>query len=367
MARKGLNIYHRKDGRWEGRYKSGYTADGQTKYSSVYGKSYSAVRDILIEKKSEKESNTMSVCKLTVGEIINKWLKDVIIRVKESTYANYQMKLNKHILPHFSGMRYDCLTVEKLNYFIVTKISSGLSEKYVSDIVVLLKSIANYASKHLEFINRIGSVSMPKSYNLPETRLYSVSEQSKLMDYITNNPSCSNVGVLLTLTTGLRIGELCSLKWEDIDLEKSTLTVRHTVQRISNGSGKGTKLIVSSPKSSKSLREIPLPDFIIPLLKEIKADSDCFVLSGNSKIVEPRTMQYRFKSLLKKVGLPYVNFHSLRHIFASNCVALGCDVKTLSEILGHSSVSVTLSRYVHSSMERKKNCMKLLSNSIGAA
>ena len=155
------------------------------------------------------------------------------------------------------------------------------------------------------------------------------------------------------------------MKWEDIDLEKSILTVKQTVQRICNN-GKGTRLVISSPKSASSRREIPLPDFIVPILNNIKSSDNAYVLSGNSNIVEPRTMQYRFKGLLKKLNIPYVNFHSLRHSFATSCVELGVDVKTLSEILGHSSVQLTLNRYVHSSIERKKSCMKIFSDSFAA-
>lgn len=365
MAKRGLNIYKRKDGRWEGRYKSGYTADGKAKYSSVYGKSYSAVKDRLDKKRAEFIDNTDRHCKCTVGEIINKWLVAVKNKVKESTLANYTMKLKKHILPYFSGIKYDKLTADSLNAFISVKISENLSEKYISDIVVLLKSVAIFAQRNYSYVNRIECVSLPKSKKCPEMKMLSAAEQSQLRSVLVNAPNSSNVGILLSAATGIRIGELCALKWQDIDLEKSILTVNRTVQRISKSDG-GTHLIVTSPKSASSVRQIPLPDFILPYLREIKAANDCFLLSGSSKIVEPRTMQYRFKSILKKAKLPYVNFHALRHMFATNCIALGFDVKTLSEILGHSSVQVTLNRYVHSSIERKKSCMKLFSDSFAA-
>lgn len=161
---------------------------------------------------------------------------------------------------------------------------------------------------------------------------------------------------------GVHLGELCALKWENIDLEKKILTVRNTAQRIKNiGGTTATKLVVTSPKSSSSVREIPLPEFIIPLLSKAKANSGCYLLSGTRNIVEPRVMQYRFKRVLSDLSLPDVSFHSLRHGFATNCIAIGVDVKTLSEILGHSSVEITLNRYVHSSMERKAEYMKTLS------
>lgn len=365
MAKKGLNIYKRKDGRWEGRYKNGYTSEGRTKYSSIYGKSYSAVREQLEKKRAETHSGADCSCKCTVGEIIDKWLSDVRNKVKVSTFANYTMKIKKHILPRFAGVKYDRLTADDLNKFIEQKCSEKLSAKYVSDIVILLKSAAKFACKRYGYANRIDCVTLPKSDKKAENRLLSDSEQSQLKAVLTKNANCSNVGILLSAATGIRIGELCALKWENIDLEKSIITVKQTVQRVMNNEG-GTRLIVTSPKSASSVREIPLPDFIMPYLKAVRSADDCFLLSGNQKITEPRTMQYRFKSILKKANLPYVNFHALRHMFATNCVALGFDVKTLSEILGHSSVQITLNRYVHSSMERKRSCMDLLSKCLAA-
>ncbi len=365
MAKKGLNIYKRKDGRWEGRYKNGYTADGKTKYSSLYGKSYSAVREQLEKKRAEKLNNADCSCKCTVGEIIDKWLSDVRNKVKQSTLANYTMKIKKHILPYFAGVKYDKLTADDLNLFIEQKCSERLSAKYISDIVVLLKSAVKFASKRYGYANRIDCVTLPKSDKKSESRLLSDSEQLRLKAVLTENATCSNVGILLAAATGIRIGELCALKWENINLEKSIITVKQTAQRIMKNGG-GTELLVTSPKSASSVREIPLPDFILPYLKAVRSDNDCFLLSGTAKITEPRTMQYRFASILKKAKLPSVNFHAMRHMFATNCIALGFDVKTLSEILGHSSVQITLNRYVHSSMERKKSCMKLFSEHLAA-
>lgn len=365
MARKGLNIYKRRDGRWEGRYRSGFTPDGKTKYCSVYGKSYSAVREIIEQKRVEYSSGAECSCKSTVGEVIKMWLEDVKNKVKASTLANYEMKLNKHILPYFSGIRYEKLTADNLNVFISHKTGEKLSAKYIADIVVLLKSAARFAQRRYGYANRIDSVTLPKSDKKPDSRLLSAAEQSKLKSALISSPTCSNVGILLSAATGIRIGELCALKWENVDLEKRILTVKQTVQRVMKRGG-GTQLIVTSPKSASSERKIPLPDFILPYLENIKADGGCYLLSGSSRIIEPRTMQYRFKSALKRCDLPYVNFHALRHMFATSCIALGFDVKTLSEILGHSSVQITLNRYVHSSMERKQSCMKLFSDSFAA-
>lgn len=364
MAKRGLNIYKRKDGRWEGRYKSSFAADGKVRYISVYGKSYTAVKELLEKKRVEVLNSTVCQCKCTFGEIIEKWFADVRNRVKNSTLSNYDMKLKKHILPYYANIKYEHLTADSLNDFISGKFAERLSAKYISDIVVLIKSAAKFAQRRYGYVNRIEAVTLPKKLKNNE-KMLSAAEQGHLREILLNKPTSSNIGMLLAAVTGIRIGELCALKWENIDLEKNVAAIKETVQRISK-SGGGTELIVTSPKSAASIRDIPLPDFIIPYLRDIKAGKDCFLLSGTGKITEPRTMQYRFASVLKKAKLPSVNFHMLRHMFATNCIAIGFDVKTLSEILGHSSVKVTLERYVHSSMERKKYCMKLFSESFAA-
>lgn len=161
------------------------------------------------------------------------------------------------------------------------------------------------------------------------------------------------------MSTGIRIGELCALQWKDIDLEKRILTVRKTMQRIQCPTEiSKTKLIITDPKSESSCRKIPIPDCVMVFLRKFKGESRNYVLTGADKPIEPRTMQYRFAKVLKNAKLPSVHFHALRHIFASSCIRLGFDVKALSELLGHSSVEITLNRYVHSSFEQKKEYMK---------
>ncbi|MCM1508839.1 MAG: site-specific integrase [Ruminococcus flavefaciens] len=294
-------------------------------------------------------------------------LSDIKSKVKESTLANYNMKLNKHILPYFSGIKYEKLTAEKINAFIDEKINSGLSPKYVADMVVLLKTAAKYAAKCFGCVNRIDSVALPKTNMPKESVMLSDDEQLILKNYIFEHQTASNVCVLLALSTGMRIGEVCGLKCEDVDLKKSIITVRHTVQRIMDTSDGGTKIIVTSPKSRTSVRDIPIPEFLVPIIKNIITADSNYLLSGSNDVTEPRTLQNRFKKLLKSANLTIVKFHSLRHAFATKCVAIGVDVKTLSEILGHSSVEITLNRYVHSSIERKKHCMKMFSDSLSVA
>lgn len=362
MAKRGENIYKRKDGRWEGRYKNGFKTDGKTRYSSVYGKSYSEVRTALLQKKQSANENRMH-CKCSFGEVVQMWLDSIKNTVKESTYSNYIMKIEKHILPKLGKVYYEKLTADVLNAFVSNKLAAGLSAKYVSDILVLIKSVCKFAHRQYGYTDKAEFMVLPKQEKRSDKRMLTAQEQDSLNTWFSQNITPCNAGIMLSAATGIRIGELCALKWSDFDFEKSIFTVSKTMQRIKNYETNGTKVIITSPKSRTSVREIPIPEFMKDILKQFKRGSDCFFLTGNNSFIEPRTMQYRFKSILKKLNLPQVNFHSLRHMFATKCVSLGVDVKTLSEILGHSSVKITLDRYVHSSMERKQCCMKLLSDS----
>lgn len=366
MARRGENIYKRKDGRWEGRYKNGLKPDGKTRYSSVYGASYSEVKSLITAKRAEQKSDCLK-CNFAFSELSNLWLESIVHNVKESTYSNYGMKLKKHIIPYLGAIKYEKLTIKIFNDFIAEKLSSGLSARYVSDICRVIKAITKFARIRLGYSDKAELLSIPK---FEKKKLESITkdQQDLLISHLTENISPSNIGIIIALTTGIRIGELCALKWSDIDLEKRIITVSKTLQRIKNTSGKkATKIIITTPKSKTSERQIPIPEMICPLLNSRKRNGECYVLTGKNLFIEPRTLQYRFKSILKKIGLPSINFHSLRHMFATNCIAVGVDVKTLSEILGHSSVEITLNRYVHSSIERKRECMNMFSDSFSAA
>ena len=355
MARRGENIYKRKDGRWEGRYKCGY-CDNKAKYRSVYAHTYQEVKEKLQKQKANDVNYTPSG-KRTVGDLCNEWLSAVKLKVKQSTYACYQLKVNKHILPAFGEMVYDKLTVSDIHDFVNIKLKQGLSAKYICDIVVVIKSMAKFISKVHNYKNPLENVILPKREK-HEMILLSKFEQKRLCKFILSNPDKTKLAVILSYYAGLRIGEVCGLQWHDIDFDNGVLKIKRTIQRVyENGC---TRLIIGSPKSKSSARDIPLPAFVIDILKKFKSDDNAFVISDTDKPVEPRLLQYRFKALLNKVNLSSVNYHSLRHMFATNCIEIGFDVKTLSELLGHSSVETTLNRYVHSSIERKTACMNLL-------
>lgn len=340
MPRRGENIYHRKDGRWEGRYSIG-TVNGRMKYRSIYGNSYTDVKMKLSDLRAKRILSAVS-CKSTVAVLFQEWLSAIKNSVKPSMLENYRMKIEKHLLPEFGDIRYDRLTVNQIQAFIDRKIESGLSAKYVSDIVTVFKSMAKYMYRVHEYANPLTILLIPK-IERKEMKLYSESQQKELTRYLLNHKNLVSVGILISLFSGLHIGEVCGLMWSDIDLQSGLLSVHRTVQRIKNHSGaQHTKLHIDSPKSRFSKRMIPIPSFLIEILRQFKNKDSSYVLSGNETPLDPRTMQNRFHAVLKKANLPSANYHTFRHMFATNCIAAGFDVKTLSEILGHSSVETTI-------------------------
>ncbi len=346
-----FNIYHRQDGRYEGRISKGKGKNGKRCFQYFFGRS----REEVLEKmKSALMEEFSGNCGKTVSQIFSEWFQSIQHRVKESTAANYRMKAEKHILPAFSDKKADMLTAFDIYDFIASKQKCGLSNRYISDILVMMKSVFKYASKAYQFFNALDGITLPKQKK-PDINLLDEKQQKQLQQYISENPDNSTLGIALSMLTGIRIGELCALRWEDVDLEKRILTVSKTIQRIQTSGGKTkTKVVITEPKSESSKRKIPIPECIVAMLEEIKGKANEYLVSGKETPVEPRTLQYRFVKILKNVKLPSVHFHALRHMFASKCVKLGFDIKSLSEILGHSKVEITLNRYVHSSFEQKK-------------
>ena len=353
------SIYLRKDGRWEARLSLG-TENGKRKTRSFYGKSREEAEYKMLASQ-QNQADEYAITELTVRELAAEFLQTSSVRLKESTAANYRMKTEKHIIPAFGDIQCCMLKSKMIYQFVEQKLKTGLSARYIADILVLMKSMFRYASREYHIRNVMDDIVLPKG-SKPEIAVLSPEQQDTLKTYITANQNLTTLGVALSLYTGVRIGELCALQWADIDLKKRILTVRKTIQRIQCISGKKrTKLVITEPKSHSSCREIPIPECLCKMLVQFQNQQDIYLLSGKTKPVEPRTMQYRFSKILENANLPSVHYHALRHAFATNCVALGFDVKTLSEILGHSSIELTLNRYVHSSLERKQTCMNLLS------
>ncbi len=352
-----LNIYHRHYGRWEGRISRG-KKNGKRKFQYVLART----KEQCIEKMTaiRQSEHPQGKCLKTISELFNEWHCSILHRVKESTAANYTMKADKHILPVFGNKTVSAIVQEDIYAFISAKQKAGLSMRYIADIVILMKTIFKYAVRIYHIFNPMDGIILPKKKS-PEIQLLDDAEQKQLQKYVSEHQNRSTLGVALSMSTGIRIGELCALQWKDIDLEKRILTVSKTMQRIQCPTEyTKTKLIITDPKSESSHRSIPIPDCMMSFLHKFKGKSDDYILTGNEKPIEPRAMQYRFRTILKNGKLPSVHFHALRHIFASTCIKLGFDVKALSELLGHSSVEITLNRYVHSFFEQKREYMKRL-------
>jgi len=372
MPRKGENIYKRKDGRWEGRYILSYNSEHKAKYAYVYGKTYSEVKKRLLEEKGkEKKINFPPKKSLTYNELLDSWLHSMNLNTKESTQARYAHLIATHIKPQLGAYEVSQLSTEVIENFIEQQLmdgrldnKGGLSSKTVIDILTVIKSTIEYARyKELPVICNLNRLSIKKKEK--EMRVLSQAEQEALTKILVNDIDRYKFGVLLSLYTGIRIGELCALQWEDFCISQTTLRIRKTMQRIQdlgNGSIAKTKIVITEPKSQCSVREIPLPPFILDVARQFISNPKAFILTGNDRYVEPRTMQNRFKSYIKESGIDDANFHALRHTFATRCVEVGFEIKSLSEVLGHANVNITLNRYVHSSFELKSSNMNKLAS-----
>lgn len=369
MSKRGENIYKRKDGRWEGRYIKGRSADGKAKYAYVYGKSYADTKQKLIDKRVIQNQNINHfTSRAKYGDILRNWVTMSRVHIKESTYSRYIHLANAHILPYLGEIPTDRLTtqiIEKHISFLLNEgrldKKGGLAPKTVSDILALIKGSIDYANCSGISINCYLDRLTVKKVQI-DMRVLSVNEQHKLCEVLMREMNLTKFGVLLCMYTGIRIGEVCALKWESIDFSEGILSIRETLQRIQAtdvGACKKTKIVITEPKSKKAIRDIPLPNFVLECAASLKHDPKAYILTGRSdRYIEPRLLQYTFKKYTKECGLTDVNYHTLRHTFATRCIELGFDVKTLSELLGHASVNITLNRYVHSSMDTKKNNMQ---------
>ena len=361
MSRRGENIYKRKDGRWEGRFFDSYDQFGKPKYHSIYAKSYTEVKEKLgFHKKENILPNTYKSLKFS--KYCADWLETVKFKHKESTYGKYRNICKNHIIPEFGGYDASLISSKQIEEFLVAKLNKEeLSPKTVNDILWVLKLIFSYIeSQNVKTNCNFNNICVRQEQK--QMRVLSIEEQKRLTEFLIADMDLSKLGVYLSLYTGIRIGEICALKWENIKLKEQILHIEKTMQRIQvYDEDNKTKIIITKPKSKCSERDIPLPTFLCERLKKYKCGKDCFLLSGGlENFVEPRLLRYTFGKYMKICSLDNVNFHALRHTFATRCVESGFEIKTLSEILGHSSVKITLDRYVHSSMELKRKNMEKL-------
>jgi integrase len=303
---------------------------------------------------------------IKLSQIIDLWKKDKKQYVKKSTYSAYVLLVKNHLLPYF-GDKYE-VEESDVQKFVFEKLEQGLSQKTIMDILIVLKMILKFGVKHRYLSCREIEIKFPTQRENEGLEVLSRSNQRKIMDYIEKNFTFKNLGIYICLSTGLRIGELCALTWDDIDEDNGVILVRKTIQRIYviDDVKKRTELIIDTPKTKNSIRDIPMTSNLIKIIKPIKkiVNNEYYVLTNDIKPTEPRTYRNYYKRFMKKFDIPDLKFHGLRHSFATRCIEGKCDYKTVSVILGHSNISTTLNLYVHPNLEQKKKCINQMNRSL---
>lgn len=300
--------------------------------------------------------------------IAEEWLKTKKKsgNVKNTTLAAYALSMRKYLCPLFYDM--DSINSESVQNFIDKNLQNGIGLKRIKDIIVVLKMILKYADAKGYKTYKGMLLNYPKDYKTSEIEVFTPKHLRILMDYLVSNINSKNLGILICLNTGMRIGEICGLKWSDLNMKRKLISVNKTIYRIYNGSHefKKSEVIVSSPKTKNSFRTIPMTGFLFKYIKMMYPNGlkDNFILSSDVVPIEPRTYRYYFHKLLISLQLPDLKFHSLRHTFATRCVESQCDYKTLSAILGHSKISTTLNLYVHPSHDQKRHCIEKMLKSL---
>ena len=302
----------------------------------------------------------------TISEITILWQADKKQYVKKSSFSAYVLLIENHILPSF-GSHYNIIEAE-VQTFVFEKLEQGLSQKTIKDILIVLKMILKFGGKNNWLDYKEFDIQFPTVRENQIVEILSRTHQKKIMQHIQEHFTFRNLGVYLCLSTGMRIGEVCALTWEDIDTDNRIINISKTIQRIYTielGIRK-TELIMDTPKTKNSIREVPMNRDLLRMLKPIKKvmNPNFFVLTNESKPTEPRTYRSYYKKFMQELGMPELKFHGLRHSFATRCIESKCDYKTVSVLLGHSNISTTLNLYVHPNIEQKKKAIDQMYRSL---
>ncbi len=367
MAQKkpgGKNIYLRKDGRWEGRRKTG-TKNGRTVYVYIYARSYDEALNKLETVARRQETDEALHDQQSFLCIANEWLMLQKTRLKPASISSYTNIINSYLVPRFGSRHipdinraeFTALACDLLEHG--GTMGQGLSASTVNTILTVAKNILLYASREKELsVADIRGIPVKQIKTDPPT--LSEKDQETLVQWLYDNLTPCNLGILLSLYTGIRLGEICALRWKDISRDDQSVAVYQTMQRIQRPGEKRTEVVVQAPKSPSAFRRVPVSKEMAKLLAENRKADEAYLLTGDQMhFMEPRSLQRQFKRALRACGMKDVNFHTLRHTFATRGIEVGFDPKTLSAILGHATVSMTLNRYVHPSMEQKQRNMNL--------
>lgn len=365
MARRGENIYYRKDGRYEGRYVKG-RKNGKTQFGYVYGKKYTDVKQELMMRKAQYMSSSLVEGCNCSGMSVEQWVwiwleKHVKFRTKASTYAMYRGQMEKYVIPVIGRCKLEEITNFLLYQLFLDIKKRGGTEKTAQNVCKRFISVLQSAKEN-GMIQKVPYMTFSKKGTRVSPRCLTPREQQQLERHLDLDKQ-KDFAIYLSLYTGIRIGECCALKWEDIDLKEGRLLVHHTVQRVRKFEEEDkTALTYMEAKTDHAVRVVPLIVPLQRLLKNMKeesqADGENFLLTGDDFPMDPRKLQYHIKKLSNQAKIRELHFHTLRHTFATRCMEQEVDIKSLSEMLGHSSVQNTLNWYCHSSDRQK---MKMLS------
>lgn len=365
MARHGENIYKRKDGRYEGRYIIGRTKKGKTRFGYVYAHTFVEARRLLVQRKAELLSQTGCARRVrwgTFSEWVTYWMEsEMRDHVKVSTYQAYMRQINRHLLPSLGWCELTQVTPGMIRSLVDGMREDGLSAATVRSAYRLLAAAMRYALEEGAIAENPCRKIRLQQDEVAEQRVLTRTEQERLRGAAF---SVNDMPVLVSLYTGMRLGEVCALKWTDVDWEQRTVTVRRTVQRVAQESKKDRKtaLITGTPKSAHAHRVLPLPAFLLHKLRaafEQRGKTE-YIFSATESAAEPRTVQRRLKRLTNRLEMPGVHFHTLRHTFATRLLEMGVDVKTVSTLLGHASAKTTLDFYAHSLIEHQREAVERL-------
>lgn len=361
--RKGENIYPRKDGRWEGRFPKGRKSNGRIKYGYIYGKSYSEVKrkiyPLRIHYQSLQQIHGYSA--ETFESWTSEWLMEVQDEVKPSTLSSYYYKLTKYIFPLLKDISLNELSLET-GRLVLNELQKQLAKSTVQVIFRILNKCLNHAKKCGKLaVNPFSELKIPKAKQ-SKIRALTRSEQKRMMETAVKEKKGYGIPSLLALYSGMRIGEIAALKWEDIDFEANLIYVNHTYQRISMiGSLKKTQLLLADSKTEASIRVIPISKTLKKLLvNHRKQAKGPFVFSVNGQPCEPRLLTHHFHRIRKKAELINIHFHQLRHTFATRCLEANKDISSVSALLGHASTQMTLDTYVDAMLEQRHKVIRKL-------
>lgn len=308
---------------------------------------------------------------ISFSEVALDWLEDRRGYVKASTYQLYKYEVEEYLISEFENLPINMVTENKIQAAVYEwqnmSRRHGLNQSTVRNLVTILKAILKYANKKgytcvtsIE-IHYANSGEANKTYK--DIRMtYLPDEQKAILQACRSNPDYHTFGIFLTIQTGIRIGELCALKWDNMDLQNRIVYIRQTLQRIYVPSeSPKTRIIITPPKSMSSIRAIPLSGAVMEFIEVLpRRNEHGFILTNSDRFEEPRTYRDYYYDFLRSHSLSTLKFHALRHTFATSCIANGADYKGVSEILGHANINTTLNRYVHPSMDEKRNIVEIV-------